>query len=88
MCYVPVDVHGGGDTVFGDVFVAVRIRFTVDRVDTGNRNSLLPQSYVAVNGAVTGYGLSTFSKSRQPYAETLAEKKSTVLGSQLLCFAS
>lgn len=54
MCYVPVDVHGGGDTVFGDVFVAVRIRFTVDRVDTGNRNSLLPQSYVAVNGAVTG----------------------------------
>lgn len=54
VCYVPVNVHGGGDTVFGDVFVAVRIRFTVDRVDTGNRNSLLPQSYVTVNGAVTG----------------------------------
>lgn len=49
MCYVPVDVHGGGDAVFRDVFVAVWTRFTVDRVDTGDGNSLLPQSYVAVN---------------------------------------
>lgn len=51
VCYVPIDVHGGGDTVFGDVFVAVWIGFTVNRVDTGDRNSLLPQSYVAVNTA-------------------------------------
>lgn len=54
VCDVPVDVHGGSDTVFGDVFVAVWIRFTVDRVDTGNGNTLLPQSDVTVNRADTG----------------------------------
>lgn len=51
MCDVPVDVHRRGDTVFRDVFVAIWIRFTVDRVDTRDGNSLLPQSYVAVNRA-------------------------------------
>lgn len=51
MRYVPVDVHGGGDAVFGDVFVAVWIRFAVDRVDAGDGDPLLPQSYVPVNRA-------------------------------------
>lgn len=51
VCDVPVDVHRGGDTIFRDVFVAIWIRFTVHRVDTRDGNSLLPQSYVAVNRA-------------------------------------
>lgn len=40
--YVAVDVHGGGDAVFLDVFVVVWDRVAVHRVDTGDGNSLLP----------------------------------------------
>lgn len=49
MCNVPVDVHGGSDAVFGDVFETVWISLTVDGIDTWDGNSFLPQSYVAVN---------------------------------------
>lgn len=49
VCYVPVDVHGRGDAVFGNVFVVVWVRFAVDRVDAGKGDSLLAQGYVTVN---------------------------------------
>lgn len=54
MCDVPVDVHGGGDTVFGDVLVAVRARLAVHRVDAGDGNALLAQSDVAADRAEAG----------------------------------
>lgn len=47
---VLVNVHGRGDTVLRDVFVVVWTRFTVDRVDTRNWNSLVSPGYVSVGG--------------------------------------
>lgn len=62
MCYVPIDVHRGGDAVFRDVFVAIWIRFAVHRVYTGDGNPLLSKSYVPVNIADADY--QSLSKSR------------------------
>lgn len=46
---VPVDVHGGRNAVFRDVFVTLWIRFTVHRVNTGDGNSFMTKGYVTVN---------------------------------------
>lgn len=46
---VPVDVHGGRDTVLRDVFVTLWIRFTVHRVDAGDGDSFVTEGYVTVN---------------------------------------
>lgn len=43
---VPVDVHGGRNAVFRDVFVTLWIRFTVHRVNTGDGNSFMTKGYV------------------------------------------
>lgn len=82
VCYVPIDVHGGGEAVFRDVFVAIWIRFTVDRVDTGDGNSLLPKSYVPVNTTDADYR--SLSKSRR---QRFWQKFSKIPGSKLQFFA-
>lgn len=46
---VPVDVHGGRDAVFRDVFVTLWIRFTVHRVNAGDGDSLVTEGYVTVD---------------------------------------
>lgn len=48
---VPVNVHGGRDAVFRDVFVAIWTRFTVHRINTGDGNSFVAEGYVTVNTA-------------------------------------
>lgn len=48
---VPVDVHGGGDAVFGDVLEAVGVRLAVHAVDAGDGDPLLAQGDVTANTA-------------------------------------
>lgn len=51
MSNVPVNVHGGRDAVFGDVFVTIWTRFAVHRVYTGDGNPFVAKGYVTVNAA-------------------------------------
>lgn len=48
---VPVNVHGGRDAVFRDVFVTIWTRFAVHRVDTGDGNFFVAEGYVTGNTA-------------------------------------
>lgn len=68
---VPVDVHGGRDAVFRDVFVTIWTRFAVHRVNTGDGNSFVAKGYVTIN---TADGIS-FKDLKARMAETLLEKK-------------
>lgn len=68
---VPVNVHGGGDAVFGDVFVTIWTRFAVHRVNAGDGNSFVAEGYVTVN---TADGTSVTDVTAA-IAETLLEKK-------------
>lgn len=51
MSNVPINVHGGRDAVFRDVFVAIWTRFTVHRINTGDGNSFVAKGDVTVNTA-------------------------------------
>lgn len=82
MSNIPVNVHGGRDAVFGDVFVTIRTRFAVHRVYTGDGNSFVAEGYVTVN---TADGISVRDLGAKT-AETLleGEKKKGALLSTLM----
>lgn len=50
MSDVSVDVHRGGDTVLGHVFVIAGTGLTVHRIDTGNGDALVTPGNVSVSG--------------------------------------
>lgn len=70
---VPVNVHGGRDAVFGDVFVTIWTRFAVHRVNTGDGNSFVAEGYVTDN---TADGISVRDL-KAATAETLLEKNNS-----------
>lgn len=53
MSDVPVDVHRGGDTVLGHVFVIAGAGLTVHGIDTGNGDPLIAPGNVPARGERT-----------------------------------